>query len=219
MKSLPVLAGVVLLLLLWSVPLAGAKEAEFIGVPGCTSKCHKKADEGDQRAAWEKSKHAKAFENLGTQEAKDRAKKVGVTTDPQKSEACLICHTTGFGLEANRFGAKFKASNGVQCESCHGAGGDYSKKKTMLQITRERGLDGKTESATAKKMGLIFPDENTCKTCHAPEITFKGKTYKNPSFEEFDFKKQHEEIKHPVPEARKKKVLAGGSSDEGGDDE
>ena len=215
MKSAIVWGGAILLALLWSAPWAQAKDAEYIGVPGCTAKCHKKEDDGDQRSAWEKSKHAKAFENLGTKEAKERAQKAGVTTDPQKTEACLVCHTTGYGLDKSRFNKKFKMEQGVQCESCHGPGGDYKKKKTMRQIVRERGPDGKGQSATAKKVGLTFPDEKSCKTCHAPETTFNGKTFKNPSWkEDFDFKKAAEKMKHPVPDAQKKKLLEGGGGDE-----
>ncbi|MEE8396980.1 MAG: hypothetical protein V3S29_13055, partial [bacterium] len=63
----------------------------------------------------------------------------------------------------------------------------------------ERGPDGKGVSATAKKTGLVFPDEKTCKRCHAKEIHFEGKVFKNPSFKSFDFKKQFEEIEHPAP--------------------
>jgi hypothetical protein len=107
---------------------------------------------------------------------------------------------------------------GVQCEACHGPGGEYSKKKIMLQITRERGVDGNNPSETAKKVGLNFPDENTCKQCHAPEIVVNGKTFKNPSYKEFEFEKKFDEIRHRVPEARKKKVFEPGQ-DEGDDKE
>src|SRR3972149_1841440 len=175
MKSLMVLAGAVLLALLWSAPALQAKDPKYVGIAGCTSKCHKKEADGDQRSVWEKSKHAKAYQNLGSKEAKERAQKAGVTTDPQKTEACLVCHTTGYGLDKSRFDKKFKMEDGVQCESCHGAGDDFKKKKTMIQITRERGPDGKGESAMAKKFGLTFPDEKSCKQCHAPEGTFNGK--------------------------------------------
>ncbi len=87
----------------------------------------------------------------------------------------------------------------------------------MKKITRERGLDKKSPSPTAKEVGLIIPDEETCKQCHVSEIEWNGKTFKNPSFEEpFDFDEEFEEIEHPVPESRRKDVIAGkkGSGDE-----
>ncbi len=179
-------------------PEAQAKGAEYVGVKEC-GKCHKKEKEGQQLSIWEESKHAKAFENLGTPKAKERAQKLGVTGNPQESEACLICHTAGFGAPESQFSKKFAMEDGVQCESCHGPGGEYKSRKTMKQIAEERGDDKKGKSATAAKVGLIIPDENTCKQCHVPEIQRNGKTYKNPSYEEFNFKQRWEKIKHPIP--------------------
>lgn len=177
---------------------ARAAEPEYVGVKAC-SKCHKKDKEGKQFPIWEKTKHAKAYATLGTPKAKEAATKVGVSGDPQKSEACLVCHTTGYGADKSRFHKKFEMEDGVQCEACHGAGGDYKSKKIMKAIAEERGPDDKGVSATAKKTGLIIPDENTCKRCHSQEIKFNGKTYKNPKYEPFDFKKMFDKIKHPIP--------------------
>ena len=151
--------------------LLEAKEAKFIGVDGC-ARCHKKDKEGRQVPIWEKSKHAEAFKNLGTDEAKKRAQKVGVSGDPQKSEACLVCHVAGLGEPDSRFDKKFAMEDGVQCESCHGAGGEYKSKKIMKEISDERGPDKKGKSATAEQTGLVIPNENTCKQCHALEIQF-----------------------------------------------
>lgn len=176
---------------------ARAAEPEYVGVKAC-SRCHKKDKDGKQYPIWQKSKHSKAFSTLGTAEAKTAAQKVGVSGDPQKSEACLVCHTTGYGAAKSRFHKKFEMEDGVQCEACHGAGGDYKSKKVMKAIAEERGPNDKA-SPTAKKVGLIFPDENTCKRCHSPEIKFNGKTYKNPKYKEFDFKKMFDKIKHPIP--------------------
>lgn len=184
-------------LMLSAPPQGQAKEPEFVGAKAC-GKCHKKDKEGRQLGIWEESKHAEAYKTLGTPKAKEAAQKVGVSGDPQKSESCLVCHTTGFGAD-DRHDRKFDMKDGVQCESCHGAGGEYKSKKTMQKISEERGPDGKGKSATAEKTGLIIPDENSCKTCHSPERTFNGKTYKNPSYKEFDFKKYFDKIKHPVP--------------------
>lgn len=176
-----------------------AKEGKFMGIRGCTKSCHKKEKDGEQLAIWKKSEHAQAYKTLASKEAKDKAKELGLAGDPQKSENCLVCHTTGFGAPAKRFNKKFKIANGVQCESCHGAGGLYRKKKTMKKISKERGPDGKGVSATQKETGLVIPTEKTCKRCHAPEISWNGKTFKNPSYKEFDFDKYSDKIKHPKP--------------------
>ena len=179
-------------------PDAQAKGMEYVGVKEC-GKCHKKDKEGKQLSIWEESKHAKAFENLGTPKAKERAQKVGVTTNPQESEACLICHTTGYGEPKSDFSKRFSMEDGVQCEACHGPGGEYKARKTMKKISEERGPDGKGKSATAEKTGLKFPGEKDCKVCHAQERQHNGKTYKNPSYEPFNFKDRWEKIKHPIP--------------------
>ena len=79
-------------------------------------------------------------------------------------------------------GKKYKVEDGVGCESCHGPGGDYYKKKVIKAIYSGK-QDGKT-------LGLIEPDEKTCKKCHNEE---------SPSYKPFDFKKRVKEIAHPVP--------------------
>lgn len=183
---------------MFNVSPAMGGEATFIGVKGC-AKCHKKEKQGKQFAQWKKTKHAKSYETLGTDKAKKAAAKIGVTGNPQKAEACLVCHTTGYGKPASAFGKKFKMIQGVQCEACHGAGSLYKKKSTMKKIYKELGPDKKGNSPTAKKTGLIVPDSKVCKQCHVQSISFNGKTYKNPSYKKFDFKKYEKKITHPIP--------------------
>lgn len=179
-------------------PQAQAKEAKYIGAEAC-SRCHKKDKDGRQFEIWKGTKHAKAFETLGTPAAKEAAQKVGVSGDPQKSEACLVCHTTGFGSPESAFERKFEVSDGVQCEACHGAGSEYKSRKTMKKIREETGPGMKNKSPTAKETGLLVPNENTCKRCHSEQIEFNGKTYKNPKYKPFEFKKFYDKIKHPIP--------------------
>jgi hypothetical protein len=199
MKYLVALVSVLFVFGIWTYSAPMAKEAQYTGAKSC-SKCHKKDKEGEQFPIWEKSRHAETYKLLGEPKAKEAAQKVGVSGDPQKAEACLICHTTGYGAPESAFSKKFDIAEGVQCEACHGAGSEYDTKKIMEAIGKERGPDRKGVSATAKKVGLVIPDENSCKTCHAAERTHNGKTYKNPTNKAFDYKKMFDEIKHPVPE-------------------
>jgi len=174
---------------------------KFVGAGKCKS-CHKKKKQGEQYGIWQKSEHANAFKSLATADAKQLAKKVGVSGDPQKAKACLVCHTSpkydsgGKERPASMFGKKFKIAEGVQCESCHGPGGKYWKKKVMKKIQKEGGV---RKSATAKKVGLRLPDKKVCQECHSAAVTVGGVTYKNPSFKDFDFEKRVKEIAHPVP--------------------
>lgn len=177
---------------------ARAAVPSYIGVKAC-SKCHKKKKEGEQLGIWKKSEHAKAYRTLAGEKAKKQAAQLGVAGDPQQAAACLVCHTTAFGAPANRLKKRFKMEDGVQCETCHGAGSKYKKKKTMKLISKERGPDKKGDSPTAGKTGLVIPDENTCKTCHAKETKRNGQVFKNPSYKAFDFKEMYEKIKHEKP--------------------
>ena len=95
--------------------------------------CHKSEAQGEQFPIWEKSAHAKAYATLAGDDAKAIAKEKGIE-DPQKADACLKCHVTGYGAAADMFGDKYDMANGVGCESCHGAGSDYDKMSVMKAV-------------------------------------------------------------------------------------
>jgi hypothetical protein len=165
---------------------------EYIGASKCKI-CHKKEEAGDQWQKWLDSPHAKAYETLGTEASMEIAKKVGVEK-PQESDTCLRCHVTGHGAPAELLGAKYTVEEGVGCEACHGAGGDYYKKKTMAGITA-----GEIDGAS---VGLVRPTEEACVECHNDQ---------SPTFKGFDYEKFLAQIDHSWPEAYKKSLEAGGS--------
>ena len=105
---------------------ASAGDHEFVGAAKCKM-CHKV-----QHASWMETTHAKST---------DAAK---ASTDPAFSDECLACHATNSNAELA----------GVQCEACHGAGGDYKK----MSIMKDR--------ETAMANGLIIPTQATCDSCH-----------------------------------------------------
>jgi hypothetical protein len=157
-----------------------AAEFNYVGVKKCRS-CHKKKDIGNQYKVWQEGKHSKAYEVLATEDAKKVGAKVGVD-DPQTSDQCLKCHVTGYGLPAERFGKKFDKAEGVGCESCHGPGSGYRKKKVMIDH----------DLSVAK--GLVEIDEKVCLQCHNDE---------SPTFDPakpFDYAERSKESAHPVPE-------------------
>ena len=78
---------------------------------------------------------------------------------------------------------KITLEEGVSCESCHGAGGDYWKKSTMEGLFK-----GEIEPAS---VGFRMPDEETCRGCH---------NEKNPFHKEFDFAAAKAKIAHPYPD-------------------
>ena len=170
--------------------LADAKgDHEFAGYMKCKT-CHKKAEIGNQVGVWLKSRHAKAFETLGTEKAKAWGAEAGVD-DPQSDDRCIKCHSTAHGVPDDMVSKKFDRTAGVQCETCHGAGKDYRKKKIM--IDRDQAIAN----------GLIIPTEDLCTKCHndeSPAWDPQRYTLADGSTVGFDFEQAAKAIAHPVPE-------------------
>lgn len=152
----------------------------FVGADKCKP-CHMSDKKGAQYKQWKESKHAGAFATLATDKAKELGAKVGVT-NPQEDAKCVKCHIDGFGVDAKFLGEKYKKEDGVSCESCHGAGGDYWTKQVMTDISTKK-IDGAT-------VGLLKPDEALCKKCHNEE---------SPTFAGFNFEEMSKKIAHPMP--------------------
>jgi cytochrome c554/c'-like protein len=162
--------------------IAEDKKYEYIGVKKCVT-CHKSKKQGEQKAIWGKSNHANTFKQLTSKEGLAKAKALGVE-DPTKSDKCLSCHAPEFDKTV-LFQKNFKLEQGVQCETCHGPGSAYKKKKIMK------------DHAAAVANGMLEPDEKTCLNCHKKD---------NPEHKgTFDYKKFWEKIKHPVPAKTEKK--------------
>ncbi len=128
---------------------------EYVGIEMCKL-CHNKKELGGQYDIWTNSAHSRAFYALGTSEARKIADKIGIN-DPQQNGKCLRCHSTSYAFSEEKAANDLKDEDGVQCESCHGPGEEYSYKKVMEN--REQ----------AKVNGLIMPTEDTCRKCHNPE--------------------------------------------------
>ena len=198
MRKLLVFAVALLMVSLWTAyslhDTASAQgKASFVGAAKCKT-CHKKPKAGEQFKIWSESAHAKAYETLGTDKAKEIAKEKGIE-DPQTAKECIKCHVTGYDAAAEQLGTKYAVTDGVGCESCHGAGGDYYKKKTMKSITM-----GEIEG---KSVGLVTPDKAVCEGCHNDE---------SPSFESFDFDEMFKKIAHPMPDTLKAEYKKTGGS-------
>jgi len=161
--------------------IANAEDATYIGAKKCKT-CHKKELMGNQNAEWEKGKHAGAFETLKSEDAVKIGKEKGLAAAPHESPECLKCHVTAYGEPDTAFAkGPLNAADGVQCESCHGPGSLYKKKKTMADH----------DKSVAAGMWEPDKDEKICTTCHNDE---------SPTFTDFNFEERKKEIAHPIPE-------------------
>jgi YVTN family beta-propeller protein len=126
---------------------------KYVGALACET-CHGAQSASRAYGTWRMSPHADAYAVLGTARAEEIAQQMGVSGDPQLSDRCLACHSTGAGEPAGRFTESFDAAQGVQCESCHGAGSEYMAQAVML------------DPVAAADGGLIDVNRTVCTRCH-----------------------------------------------------
>lgn len=126
MKRTLVVSAVVMGLVLAGA-MVGSAAPTYIGATKCKM-CHKL-----QYDSWVAvGTHSKALE------------KAKASTNPKFDAACLTCHATN-GSDATQ---------GVECEACHGPGSDYKAMSVMK------------DQAKAVAAGLVIPDQKLCDRCH-----------------------------------------------------
>ena len=190
-------------------------EHAFVGLKKCET-CHGKELIGDQVAAWRKDPHAHAYATLLEDRSRAIATAHGVAKPPAEAPECLACHATAFGVDAKSLAFPLAASDGVQCESCHGPGKDFRQKKIMSD----------RDQAAAKGLWDPGKDPAVCTACHNPSSpTWDAKRFALPNGKTaaFDFEVAKAAHTHPIPKDVKGKVLelekkqkaeGGGSDDE-----
>lgn len=160
------------------------KTFAYVGAKKCMP-CHMNPKKGAQYKQWQTTKHSKAYETLGTDEAKAVAKKAGLEGDPQKSDECLKCHVTGYEAKDDLKTDKYDMTDGVWCETCHGPGSEYWKMPVMMGINKG--------TMQASDYGLtVKPTKETCVECHNEN---------NPTHKGFDFETMYKKIAHPFPQS------------------
>jgi cytochrome c peroxidase len=163
-----------------AAPPQGAGTFTYVGAARCRL-CHSTERIGGQYHIWAESKHAKAFETLGSEKARAMAKKRGIAY-PQKAPECLACHVTGQGEPAERFSPSYSAAEGVSCEGCHGAGSGFAKISTMQGIRQG--------TLRAGDFGLTLGDKTVCARCHNQKPDSGGFV---------DWPRDSAAIAHPIP--------------------
>ena len=187
------------LLVLCTFAAVAAAEPRYVGVRKCRT-CHKKELIGNQEATWRSGPHAQAWETLVSQASIDLAGRLGVEGPPQQTRECLGCHTTAFGLAEERVQYALEREDGVQCESCHGPGSNYRKKKIMSD----------PEEAHARGLWYAEKDVKICTQCHNEKSpTFDPARFVKPDGTQaaFDFEIGVERIAHPIPPEVKGRYL------------
>ena len=147
---------------------------KYVGAKMC-GMCHKGEKKGAQFEIWQKSNHAEAYKTLTEAKAAEITKARGLKKAANEPPECLECHA----ITAD---AKLTV-DGVQCETCHGAGSAY-KAFSIMKDKAKAITAGLTEF---KDKGAI---EKKCKTCH---------NEKSPSYKPFKFDEMWVKIKHPIP--------------------
>jgi hypothetical protein len=161
------------------------KVNKYIGSAKCKN-CHASEETGNQHGAWLKMGHAKAFETLGSEEAKKIALEKGIA-DAQKDDKCLKCHVTAFGVPAEQIAKGFDIKLGVQCETCHGPGDAHMK----ARLAAAAADDGSGKPVVLGQGEIVgTPDKKLCSGCHNAE---------SPSFKPFCYFKSREKIAHLNP--------------------
>jgi YVTN family beta-propeller protein len=130
-----------------------AVKFRYTGVMACAM-CHQGPMMGYQFSKWRLNKHARAYAVLGTPAGYRMAAMEGVQGNPQQCLKCLRCHTTDAGLSESNFMEGFDYRDGVQCESCHGPGSEYSPEAVMR------------DPRAAMQAGLQPVSAETCMPCH-----------------------------------------------------
>ena len=125
---------------------ATTKKAGYVGSARCRS-CHV-----GQHQAWSETPHSRALAKLASADSAAIAGmaaklKVKLEHPPVQTEACVVCHVTGFKLAGGYPGADSAATaslSAVGCESCHGPGSVHvtsafsGKKTTIVRAVSEK---------------------------------------------------------------------------------
>ncbi|HVJ16651.1 MAG TPA: multiheme c-type cytochrome [Polyangiaceae bacterium] len=101
-----------------------AGQASFVGIEKCTT-CH-----AEERAFWDKTGHAKAYETLANQHK-------------QFNLDCVGCHVTGYEQPGGSNVTHVEKFADVQCEVCHGPGSrhvDSPNDKSLLQAVPQKNI-------------------------------------------------------------------------------
>jgi hypothetical protein len=150
-------------------PLPYRAQAQHVGVVNCASSlCHGSISEWkgsnvlqNEYVTWSRvDKHAvRASQALRGERSKRIAANLGLKQPAHEAKICVDCH--GHNPPAELRGERFKASDGISCEACHGPAGGWIKSHVAPGATHEENL-GNGLYPTEDPVALA----RLCLSCH-----------------------------------------------------
>ncbi|MBA4146904.1 MAG: hypothetical protein H0X66_02230 [Verrucomicrobia bacterium] len=146
----------------------------FTGMPSCSStSCHGGAsEEKNQCVIWSKLDfHSRSYATL-TSARSERMAEVLKIEDATKSAQCTTCHAPFQTVSEKLLAQGIKISQGVSCESCHGAAEPW-----LLSHTRPDFNHFDRVASGMRDLKNLYVRANTCVACHQtlePELAAAG---------------------------------------------
>ena len=142
----------------------GETSAKFLVANSCAnSSCHGGGGQNqNQFLVWSlKDFHSqRPAATLTTARAKQIADALQIK-DATADARCTTCHAPLHEVPENRRGEDFKASEGVSCESCHGAAENWLRSHTRTDYTR-----ADRTAVGMRDLQNLYVRANTCVACH-----------------------------------------------------
>jgi hypothetical protein len=138
--------------------------AKFLGANSCASaSCHGGGGASqNQFLVWSlKDFHSqRPTATLVTARSKQIAEALGIK-DATVDARCTVCHAPLNAVPETLRGENFKVSEGVSCESCHGAAENWLRPHTRKDYTR-----ADRTAAGMRDLQNLYVRANTCVACH-----------------------------------------------------
>lgn len=170
-KNLPVIATFALLQLLL-LPNVAAESAEtnsearpkFLGANACSSSgCHGGAGaHQNQYLIWTSRDfhHQRPFATLTTARSKQISAALQIK-DATTAEQCISCHAPLREIPEALRGERLRITEGVSCESCHGASENWLRSHTRTDYTHSDRV-----GSGMRDLKNLYVRANTCVACH-----------------------------------------------------
>ena len=147
------------------LPLQGAEiPARFLGANACASSgCHGGGGSHQNQFLIWSVKDFHSHRPVATLDSA-RSHQIGETlqmAEPARDTRCTTCHAPLREVPAARRGPGFQATEGVSCESCHGAAEGWLRTHTRTDLTR-----ADRTAAGLRDLKNLYVRANTCAACH-----------------------------------------------------